>query len=51
MLSKFQRDLLRKKLQKKKFKILCELMDIKKNIEILDKLDEKDKKEKAEKKD
>ena len=46
-LSKFKRTLLRKKLKKEEFKLLADIMEIKRKLKILDKLDEKEKREKG----
>ena len=43
MLGKFKRELLRKKLEKEKRKLLLDLMGIKRKLKILDQLDEKEK--------
>ena len=48
MFSRLKRTILRKKLKKEKVRILCELIEVKRKLKILDELDEKDKLEKVE---
>ena len=43
MFDKFKRDLMRAKLKKEKFRILTELMEIKRKLKVLDDLDKKEK--------
>ena len=43
MVSKLKRILLRKKLKKEKVRLLCDLMEVKRKLKILDELDKEDK--------